>query len=207
MPGAKGVRRQGQAAPPTGVRCANCGAPIRGESRCGECGRDLARARSWSWVRQAAVRRLVFGRLRLVSAYTVAVLIVAGWHDFNSGVPPTGSSVTWQGPSCRSLGYATTVGYCRPGIGEVCPPGFGMRVRDPWGTILCFTRDASPGRPDQGYPAPSESPTKANAAGWIEHQASHPARQTAGSARRCASRRWSGTGPLSIGPDQRRSRS
>jgi hypothetical protein len=39
----------------------------------------------------------------------------------------------------------------------------------------------------------------------IEHQASHPARQAAGYARRCASRRWSGTGPLSIGPDQRRS--
>jgi len=41
----------------------------------------------------------------------------------------------------------------------------------------------------------------------IEHQASHLARQAAGSARRCSSRRWSGTGPPSIGPDQRRSRS
>ena len=44
-------------------------------------------------------------------------------------------------------------------------------------------------------------------AGTIEDQRPRRDRQAAGSPRRCSSRRGSGAGPRSIGPDQRRSRS
>jgi hypothetical protein len=49
--------------------------------------------------------------------------------------------------------------------------------------------ECEPNRPGRAVLSPVET---------IEHQGSHPDRQTAGSTLRCASRRWSGPAPRSI---------